>query len=87
VEIDPVLDPRLDGLVAEIPLADRRIRLTYRVGTDGSGAGAGVASVEVGGRAVDATALSNPYRAPGVSVALADLVATDGTVEVTVVTR
>jgi CRISPR-associated protein Csx3 len=87
VEIDPVLDPRLDGLVAEIPLADRRIRVTYRVGTDGSGAGAGVASVEVGGRAVDTTALSNPYRAPGVSVVLADLVATDGTVEVTVVTR
>jgi CRISPR-associated protein Csx3 len=87
VEVDPVLDARLDGLTACMPLGDRRIRVTYRVGADGSGTGAGVAAVEVRGRAVETTPLSNPYRAPGVSVALDDLVATDGTVEVTVVTR
>ena len=42
VEVDPVLDPRLDGLTASMPLGDKRIEVTFRVGD----AGVGVASVE-----------------------------------------
>ena len=87
VEVDPVLDPRLDGLTACMPLGDKRIEVTFRVGD----AGVGVASVEAAGRPVELTPLQNPYRAAGVSVALEDLVGRDtgdgAAVEVTVVTR
>jgi CRISPR-associated protein Csx3 len=87
VEVDPVLDPRLDGLTARMPLGDRRVEVTFRVG----GAGMGVSSVEAAGRPVELAPLENPYREAGVSVALADLLPPDPgdgrPVEVTVVTR
>ena len=70
-----------------MPLGDKRIEVTFRVGD----AGVGVASVEAAGRPVELTPLHNPYRAAGVSVALEDLVGRDTgdgeAVEVTVVTR
>lgn len=71
VELDPVLAPGLDGLTARIPLGDKRIRVTYRVGQVGSG----VLRVTSGGREISSEPLANPYRAPGVSVARADLLA------------
>ena len=37
VELDPVLDPGLDGLTVRIPLGDRRVRVTYRVREAGVG--------------------------------------------------
>ena len=69
VEIDPVLAPGLDGLTARIPLGDKRLQVTYRVGPVGSG----VVRVTAGGRELRRTPLENPYREPGVSVARADL--------------
>lgn len=71
VELDPVLAPGLDGLTARIPLGDKRLRVTYRVGPVGSG----VVRVTTAGRTLPTTALENPYRAPGVSVSRADLLA------------
>jgi CRISPR-associated protein Csx3 len=71
VELDPVLDPGLDGLTARIPLGDKRVRVTYQVGSVGSG----VLRVTSGGRELDGTPLSNPYRAAGVSLSRADLLA------------
>jgi CRISPR-associated protein Csx3 len=71
VELDPVLAPGLDGLTARIPLGDKRLRVTYRVG----GAGFGVVRVASGGRELTTAPLVNPYRAAGVSVARGDLLA------------
>ncbi|WP_157581708.1 hypothetical protein [Phycicoccus sp. Soil803] len=71
VELDPVLAPGLDGLTARIPLGDKHLRVTYLVGS----AGSGVVRVTSGGRELTTTALANPYRAAGVSVARADLLA------------
>ena len=86
VELDPVLDPRLDGLTARMPLGDRRLAVTFRVGERGHG----VARVAVDGRDLPSTPLANRYRRPGVSVALADLAdpltSPDGTLTLTVET-
>jgi CRISPR-associated protein Csx3 len=86
VEVDPVLDPRLDGLIACMPLGGSRVDVTFRVG----GRGHGVARVTAGGREIAMTPLANPYRQPGVSVALADLTdhptEPDGTITLTVET-
>ncbi|GAA2168140.1 GH36-type glycosyl hydrolase domain-containing protein [Pedococcus bigeumensis] len=71
VELDPVLAPGLDGLTARIPLGDKRLRVTYRVG----GAGFGVVRVTSGGRELTTAPLVNPYRAAGVSVTRGDLLA------------
>jgi CRISPR-associated protein Csx3 len=71
VELDPVLAPGLDGLTARVPLGDRQLRITYQVGPVGSG----VVRVTAAGRELRCTPLDNPYRAPGVSVARADLLA------------
>jgi CRISPR-associated protein Csx3 len=69
VELDPVLAPGLDGLTARIPLGDKGLRVTYRVGSVGSG----VTRVTSGGRELATIPLTNPYRAPGVSVRRSDL--------------
>ena len=82
VELDPVLDPGLDGLVVRMPLGDRRVRVTYRVGDTG----VGVCRVTASGVEVATTALTNPYRTPGVSVARADLVSGTGDLELVVET-
>ena len=71
VEIDPVLPSRLDGLTAVVPLAGGLVRVRYRVGR----VGAGVASVRLAGAPVRTSPLVNPYRPPGVAVALRDLAA------------
>lgn len=84
VELDPVLDPGLDGLTARVPLGDKRLRITYRVGAVGSG----VVRVTSGGRELSLDRLENPYRGAGVSVARADLLrhATGDDIELTVET-
>ena len=71
VELDPVLDPGLDGLTARVPLGGKRLRITYRVGPVGSG----VTRVTSGGREIEHVVLDNPYRGAGVSVARAALLA------------
>jgi CRISPR-associated protein Csx3 len=71
VELDPVLAPGLDGLTARVPLGDKRLAVTYRVGAVGSG----VVRVTSGGRELACERLANPYRAPGVSVRRSDLLA------------
>ncbi|WP_157581475.1 GH36-type glycosyl hydrolase domain-containing protein [Phycicoccus sp. Root563] len=82
VELDPVLDPGLDGLTARVPLGDKRLRITYRVGAVGSG----VTRVTSGGRELRSIPLQNPYRGAGVSVARTDLLAraTGDDIELTV---
>ncbi|SDP41980.1 Cellobiose phosphorylase [Pedococcus dokdonensis] len=84
IEIDPVLAPGLDGLNARIPLGDKGLRVTYRVGS----AGSGVVRVVARGRELETTPLANPYRSAGVSVRRADLLAAavGGEVELTVET-
>ena len=69
LEVDPVLDPRLDGLTASVPLGGRLVEFRFRV----RGHGGGVRVSVAGGRELPSLALSNPYRTPGVSVALADV--------------
>lgn len=69
VQIDPVLDPDLDGLIAQLPLLGRRRTLRYAVGARGHG----VVSVRVGETELPTVQLANPYRSGGVSVATADL--------------
>lgn len=79
LEIDPVLDPALDGLVATVPVAGlssapgvaRHARFRFRTGSVGHGVG----TIRVAGAEVATQPLRNPYRAPGVSIALADLAA------------
>ncbi|MDF2145583.1 cellobiose phosphorylase [Knoellia sp. p5-6-4] len=84
VEVDPVLDPRLDGLTVRMPLGDKRVEITFGVGRQGHG----VARLAVDGREPDSTPLANPYRRGGVSVAFADLAESspDGTITLTVET-
>ena len=69
VELDPVLDPRLDGLTAKVPYRNSVLNLQFRV----AGSGSGVTSVSVDGAELQLQPLSNPYRAPGVSVPADDL--------------
>ncbi|GIH20460.1 GH36-type glycosyl hydrolase domain-containing protein [Rugosimonospora africana] len=65
LELDPVLDPRLDGLRAQVTIdGGERLRLAFRVGRTG----AGVRRVSVADRALVSSPLSNRYRAPGVRV-------------------
>jgi 1,2-beta-oligoglucan phosphorylase len=69
LEVDPVLDPRLDGLQAVVPLAGRLV--TFRFQMRGDRGGVKVSAAD--GRALPAARLINPYRPPGVSVLIADL--------------
>lgn len=69
VEVDPVLPSGLDGLRATVPLAGSLLRVRYHVGERGHGPSA----VRLGGRDLDATRCTNPYRVGGLVVALADL--------------
>jgi CRISPR-associated protein Csx3 len=66
VEIDPVLPRSLNGLKARISFDQAAIDVTYRVGTQG----AGPTAVVLNGVALPTIPLTNPYRAPGVSVPL-----------------
>jgi cellobiose phosphorylase len=66
VEIDPVLPHSLNGLKARITLDGAAIDVTYRVGA----LGAGPTAVVLNGVPLPTIPLTNPYRAPGVSVSL-----------------
>jgi cellobiose phosphorylase len=66
VEIDPVLPRSLNGLKARISFDQAAIDVTYRVGRRG----AGPTAVVLNGVALPTIPLTNPYRAPGVSVPL-----------------
>jgi len=67
LELDPVLDPALDGLAAKVPLDGIPLDLTFRVGPRGVGPEA----VTLNGVGLPTTPLSNPYRPAGVAVDLA----------------
>ena len=64
VELDPVLDPDLDGLTVRVPLLGRRPLITYRVGERGHG----VREVRFAGQPLRTEPATNPYRDPGVLV-------------------
>jgi cellobiose phosphorylase len=74
LEIDPVLPTSLDGLTATVPLDGRPLNITYSVGPLGHGP----RSVSLNGVRLLTTALTNPYRAPGVSVDLGEILAALG---------
>jgi CRISPR-associated protein Csx3 len=80
VEIDPVLDPGLDGLVVQVPLLGVRRTLRYAVGARGHGD----VSVRAGGQILSTLPLGNPYRGGGVSVRAEDLRRAFGDSEVVV---
>ncbi|MFP5417189.1 MAG: GH36-type glycosyl hydrolase domain-containing protein [Actinomycetes bacterium] len=62
VEVDPVLHPAMDGLVARVPTpGEGHTQVTFRVG----GAGHGVRQVLIDGREQVGKELSARYRAPG----------------------
>jgi cellobiose phosphorylase len=67
--IDPVIPPALDGLEADVDLDGRPLRVRYRIATRG----VGPLRVAANGRDLPLTAGSNPYRPPGVTVAMAEL--------------
>ena len=69
VEVDPVLPPSADGLVASVRLFGRQVEVHYRVGTGASGP----TSVAVGDTQLDAYRLENPYRTGGLAVHSEDL--------------
>ncbi len=69
LDLDPVLDPELDGLAARVPLPDRVLELSYRVASPGFG----MRSVRVDGRPVTGRPLLNRYRTAGVRLELAAL--------------
>ncbi|MFZ1410324.1 MAG: hypothetical protein WAS07_02570, partial [Micropruina sp.] len=69
LEVDPVLDPRLDGLTAVVPLGGRLVEFRFRVNWDAGGVRVSVAD----GPELASAPLTNPYRTPGVSVLLADV--------------
>jgi CRISPR-associated protein Csx3 len=69
LEVDPVLDPRLDGLKAVVPLGGRLVEFRFRVRGDRGGVRVSLAD----GRELPSFVLTNPYRTAGVSVLLADL--------------
>lgn len=64
LELDPVLDPRLSGLVAQVPVPDGSITVHYLV----HGTGVGVTSVSVNGVEVEGARLDNPYRTGGLAI-------------------
>ncbi|HZR80642.1 MAG TPA: hypothetical protein VFD92_06065 [Candidatus Binatia bacterium] len=65
--IDPVIPKSLDGLQARLRLADRDVRVTYRVAAHGYGPTA----VGLNGQALPVHRTENPYRAAGVTVPMA----------------
>jgi len=65
--IDPVIPKSLDGLVAEIALEGRRLRIRYRIASHGYGPTA----VTLNGKALPTSTTTNPYRKPGVTVPMA----------------
>ncbi|TNC20539.1 cellobiose phosphorylase [Georgenia sp. 311] len=69
VEVDPVLPVELDGLTATVPLAGGLLRLRYHVGARGHG----VDRLALAGRELPGERTSNPYRAGGLVVDLAEL--------------
>ncbi len=83
VEIDPVLDPDLDGLVVRVPLLGRRRTVRYAIGPHGHG----VVAVRAGNSALRTNSLVNPYRDGGVSVRTEDLRGLDEEAIVEVETR
>ncbi|HEX9096155.1 MAG TPA: hypothetical protein VF990_08640 [Candidatus Dormibacteraeota bacterium] len=67
LEIDPVLDPNLDGLKARIPISGVPVDVAFRV----DGRGVGPRSVTFNDARLPTTGLSNPYRPPGFAVEMA----------------
>lgn len=67
--IDPVLPKMLDGLVLDVTLADKPVRIAYTVGARG----AGPVAVELDGVALSFERERNPYRPGGAVVATAEL--------------
>jgi 1,2-beta-oligoglucan phosphorylase len=67
--IDPVIPKALDALSAEILLADRPIRVTYRIVTKGHGPTA----VTLNGHPLPLTRTANPYRTAGVTIPMASV--------------
>ncbi len=66
--VDPVLPPKLDGLEAELELAGRTLRVSYRVGARGCG----VVALRLNGAELPFEREANPYRPGGAMVALAE---------------
>ncbi len=64
VEIDPVLSPALDGLVAQVRLFGRTVEVAYSV----RGAGYGATRITVDGKKLPDRRLENRYRMGGLSV-------------------
>ena len=71
VEIDPVLPPDADGLVALVRVGGHQARIQYAVGPEG----VGVRRVSAGDGELELSELSNPHRRPGAAVRTDDLVA------------
>ena len=69
VQIDPVLDPDLDGLVVRVPLLGRRRTVRFAVGPHGYG----VVGIRAGDAVLATSPLTNPYRESGVAVRADDL--------------
>jgi 1,2-beta-oligoglucan phosphorylase len=69
LRIDPVIPAALDGLQAEIELADRKVRIIYRIGD----AGYGPTAVTLNGQELSLTREVNPYRTGGVAVPMAEV--------------
>jgi cellobiose phosphorylase len=69
--VDPVLPPALDGLRVEVVLLGQRFDIRYRM----RGAGCGVASLSLDGRALAFVEDANPYRRGAARVALTELAA------------
>jgi cellobiose phosphorylase len=75
--IDPAIPPALDGLRAEVQVAERPVGVVYRSATRG----VGPTAVVLNGSALPFTRLDNPYRVGGVAVpmaAIADRLAGEG---------
>jgi len=62
--IDPMIPPPLDGLKVEMEWEERKLEITYRIGTRGFGPMA----VSLNGRELPFTRGQNPYRAGGAEI-------------------
>jgi cellobiose phosphorylase len=69
LSIDPVIPAALDGLQAEIELAGRTVRISYRVDR----VGYGPTAVSLNGQPLPVTREANPYRMGGVEVPMAEV--------------
>ena len=69
LEVDPVLDPALDGLRAHLPVAGVPMEVTFRVASRG----VGLRKVSLNGVRLPAEPLANPYRQPGGAVDMTTL--------------